>query len=114
MGGLFTPQPTEFPTNITCSNPSCKAVGYVGCNMGVSMHQLYIPTEEVVYVDKFDCEFGNAPDGTYREKYMAGFQIWAKGECVDVTWLGANPQGRPDWWPNPYLYYKETPADGDK
>ena len=120
MGGLFTPQPTEFPTNITCSNPSRKAVGYVGCNMGVSMHQLYIPTEEVVYVDKFDCEFGNAPDGTNREKYMAGFQIcdesyiWAKGECVDVTWLGANPQGRPDWWPNPYLYYKETPADGDK
>ena len=113
MGGLFTPQPTEFPTNITCSNSERSVIGYVGCNMGVSQRQLYIPTEEVVYIDKFDCEFGSEPEGTYREKYMAGFQIsddsyiWAKGECVDVTWLGADPKGRPDWWPNPYLYYKE-------
>ena len=113
MGGLFTPQPTEFPTNITCSNSERSVIGYVGCNMGVSQRQLYIPTEEVAYIDKFDCEFGSEPEGTYREKYMAGFQIsddsyiWAKGECVDVTWLGADPKGRPDWWPNPYLYYKE-------
>ena len=113
MGGLFTPQPSEFPTNITCSNPKLKAIGYVGCNMGVSQHQLYISTDEVAYVNKYDCEFGKAPDGTYREKYMAGFQlvddsyIWARGECVDVTWLGGDTIGRPAWWPNPYLYYKK-------
>lgn len=117
MGGLFTPLPSEFPTNITCSNSSRKVIGYVGCNMGVTQRQLYISTDEVAYVNKYDCKFGEAPEGTYREKYAAGFQIcddsfiWAKGECVDVTWLNADPLGRPDWWPNPYLYYPQVEAD---
>lgn len=110
MGGLFTHQPSEFPSNITCSNPSRKVIGYVGCNMGVAQYQLYIPTEEVAYVDKTDCDHGGAPEGTNRDKFIAGYQLcddsymWAKGQCVDVTWLGADPQGRPAWWPNPYLY----------
>ena len=113
MGGLFTPQPSELPSNITCSNPSRKAIGYVGCNMNVSQRQLYISTDEVAYVNKFDCEFAGEPAGGNRDKFKAGFQVcddtptWAKGECVDVTWLGADPKGRPSWWPNPYLYYKE-------
>lgn len=113
MGGLFTPQPSELPSNITCSNPSRVAIGYVGCNMEVAQRQLYIPTDEVAYVKTFDCAHGQAPEGGNRDKFKAGFQTcddtptWAKGECVDVTWLGGNPQGRPDWWPNPYLYYKE-------
>lgn len=117
MGGLFTPQPSEFPTNITCSNSSRKVIGYVGCNMGVAQRQLYISTDEVAYVNKYDCKFGQAPEGTYREKYTAGFQIcddsyvWAKGECVDVTWLNADPLGRPDWWPNPYLYAQPVETD---
>ena len=120
MGGLFTPQPSELPSNIICSNPTRSVIGYVGCNMGVSQRQLYISTKDVAYVNKFDCDFGNAPEGTNRDKYLAGFQLcddtptWVRGICVDVTWLGANPQGRPDWWPNPYLYYKETPEAGDK
>ena len=85
--------------------------------MGVAQRQLYISTDEVAYVNKYDCKFGEAPEGTYREKYAAGFQIcddsfiWAKGECVDVTWLNADPLGRPDWWPNPYLYYPQEEAD---
>ena len=113
MGGLFTPQPSELPSNITCSNPLRKAIGFVGCNMNVSQRQLYISTDEVAYVNKVDCDFGGEPEGGNRDKFKAGFQVcddtptWAKGECVDVTWLGADPKGRPDWWPNPYLYYKE-------
>lgn len=113
MGGLFTPQPSELPSNITCSNPKRKAIGYVGCNMTVAQRQLYIPTEEVAYVNEMDCAFGQEPGGGNRDKFKAGFQTcddtptWAKGECVDVTWLNADPQGRPAWWPNPYLYYKE-------
>lgn len=119
MGGLFTPQPSELPSNITCSNPLRKAIGYVGCNMTVSQSQLYIPTEEVAYVNKFDCAFGQEPAGGNRDKFKAGFQTcddtpsWARIECVDITKLSADPQGRPEWWPNPYLYYKETPAVGD-
>ena len=120
MGGLFTPQPSELPTNISCSNPARKVIGYVGCNMGVSQAHLYISNDEVSYLNKFDCKVGQAPEGSNKDKYSAGFQIsniitegnnvyveWAKRECVDVTMKKANPEGRPSWWPNPYLYYQE-------
>ena len=115
MGGLFTPQPSELPTNITCSNPSRKAIGYVGCNMAVAQRQLYINEEEVFYLNASICDLGKDPEGSYLDKYLAGFQVadktetnieWAKEKCVDVRALKADPMGRPSWWPNPYLYYK--------
>lgn len=117
MGGLFTPQPSELPTNISCSNSSRKIIGYVGCNMGVSYQQLFISNDDVFYEGRFDCKMGKDPEGSYLQKYNAGFQIcnyevvagtvqidWAKKECVDVRAKMANPRGRPFWWPNPYLY----------
>ena len=117
MGGLFTPQPSELPTNISCSNPSRKIIGYVGCNMGVSCNHLFISNEEVDYEGRFDCKIGKEPDGPDLDKYNAGFQIshyeviggileinWARRECVDVRTKMADPLGRPSWWPNPYLY----------
>lgn len=120
MGGLFTPQPSELPTNIICSDPSRKVIGYVGCNMGVAKHQLYISSDDVNYLDEFDCKEGEGPEGSNLENYLAGFQVsnimytglqyiidWARMECVDVRKLLADPQGRPSWWPNPYLYYQE-------
>ena len=118
MGGLFTPQPSELPTNITCSDPSRKVIGYVGCNMGVAHYQLYIPEEEVFYLDTYQCMTGEEPAGSNQDKYMAGFQVWdvmysdvfwTKNRCVDVRQMHADPMGRPKWWPNPYLYYPETP-----
>lgn len=108
MGGLFSPQPSELPTNITCSDPSCKVIGYVGCNMGVSYRQLYIKESDVAYIDNYMCEIGKAPSGSSKEKYEAGFQIgemsvqgteWAKIGCVDVRYWLADPMGRPLWWP---------------
>ena len=117
MGGLFTPQPSELPTNITCSNPDRKVVGYVGCNMGISRYQLYVPENEVFYMDNNMCGVEQAPEGPNQEKYAAGFQVclkelntveWARIKCVDVRTLQADPKGRPSWWPNPYLYYKES------
>ncbi len=113
MGGLFTPQPTELPTNITCSNSSRKVVGYVGCNMGITEYQLYISEKEVNYFDYFRCDVGKELPGSDKDKYLMGYQVaintpmgreWAPAECVDVTVLGADPNGRPSWWPNPYLY----------
>lgn len=118
MGGLFTPQPSELPTNVTCSDPKRKVIGYVGCNMGVAYYQLYIPEDKVHYLEDFRCDAGEEPSGKNEDKYAAGFQIgsleragneviieWARVKCVDVKSLGANPLGRPEWWPNPYLYY---------
>lgn len=121
MGGLFTPQPSELPTNVTCSNPKRKVIGYVGCNMGVAYAQLFVSGDEVSYIDNYMCELGEEPAGSYEDKYMAGFQIgsvldtgleliieWVRNRCADVRTLDANPTGRPAWWPNPYLYYQET------
>ena len=117
MGGLFTPQPSELPTNITCSDPNRKVIGYIGCNMGVSQEQLYISEEEVFYQNNYICDTGTGPNGSYLDKYYAGYQVceydkgfmmWSTIKCVDVRRLGADPQGRPSWWPNPYLYYKES------
>ena len=120
MGGLFTPQPSELPTNITCSNSARKVIGFVGCNMGVTRKHLYISNDEVGYLNKFDCRVGQDPQGSNKDKYSAGFQIsnimvegnnvyveWAMRECVDVTMKKADPKGRPSWWPNPYLTYEE-------
>lgn len=125
MGGLFTPQPSELPTNVVCSNPVRKVIGYVGCNMGVAYHQLYIDGEEVFYEDVYECLHMKEPSGAYKIKYAAGFQIaslernggmleieWARFPCVDIRSCKANPTGRPSWWPNPYLYYKEEPEYG--
>ncbi len=117
MGGLFTPQPSELPTNISCSNPSRKIIGYVGCNMGVSHAQLFVPGSAVCYDHEYECNMGKEPEGSNMKKYSAGFQIcnyinaggavqidWALRSCVDVRTKNANPRGRPYWWPNPYLY----------
>ena len=121
MGGLFTPQPSELPTNIVCSDPTRKVIGYVGCNMGIATRQLYISRQEVSYRDGYTCDVGKVPDGSNLEKYVAGFQVcmkeenmveWARIGCVDVRNKHADPQGRPRWWPNPYLYYKEEPDMG--
>lgn len=118
MGGLFTPQPSELPTNVMCSNPERKVIGYVGCNMGIAYRQLYIPRDKIHYEENYQCDSGEEPEGDNKAKYVAGFQIgslvragsnvfieWARVKCVDVNSLGANPTGRPAWWPNPYLYY---------
>lgn len=108
MGGLFSPQPSELPTNITCSDPSCKVIGYVGCNRGVSYGQLYIKESDVTYVDDYMCGIGQAPGGSSKEKYEAGFQIgemteqgveWVMRGCADVRYWLADPMGRPSWWP---------------
>ncbi|MBQ3190426.1 MAG: DUF4249 domain-containing protein [Bacteroides sp] len=117
MGGLFTPQPSELPTNITCSNPDSKVIGYVGCNMGVAHSQLYISSRDVSYVRDNQCDEGKDPDGSFYEKYQAGYQvgsveavgaemmvIWVKKHCADVRSMNADPLGRPEWWPNPYIY----------
>lgn len=116
MGGLFTPQPSELPTNITCSDPTRKVIGYVGCNMGIAKSHLYIKEDEVLYLENYTCDVGKDPEGSYADKFAAGFQIsdntemgieWASVKCVDVRLFKADPMGRPDWWPNPYLYYKK-------
>ena len=42
MGGLFTPQPSDLPTNIRCLTSSRRAIGYVGCSQNVATKRMYI------------------------------------------------------------------------
>lgn len=119
MGGLFTPQPSELPTNIVCSNSSRVVVGYVGCNMNVSEKRIFIPRSKITYTGKLRCpEVPVEPGWGFQQMYAAGYQIidywlieggisytWGHIECVDVRTWGANPDrsARPDWWPSDYV-----------
>ena len=113
MGGLFTPQPSELPTNITCTNDNKRVIGYVGVNMNVSKGRLYIPNSEVQYDKGFTCrtyEFEDAEPGAI---YSRGYQVayyqamfmsptivrWTTRQCVDCRVFGADPNGKPDFWP---------------
>lgn len=42
MGGLFTPQPSAFPTNIHCTTSNKKVIGYVGCSLNTMAYTLYL------------------------------------------------------------------------
>lgn len=117
MGGLFTPQPSELPTNITCSNPDKQAIGYVGVNTNVSEYRLYISTYDIQYDNPYKCELLLLKDivgnGTDYDAYMSGYRIayldimgyqWAQKECVDVRTLGAT-LNKPSFWPLPDREY---------
>ena len=110
MGGLFTPQPSEMPTNITCSDPSKRVIGYVGVNMNVTQCRTFVHRSMIHYVSSLRCGV-EEPDGrTPDEMYEAGFRIsfydamantveWAPRVCTDVRALGATMLTAPDYWP---------------
>lgn len=109
MGGIFTPQPSELPTNITCSNPDKPVIGYVGVNMNVSRKRIYISTEEVQYKNEVDCRLAESEGKSMEEMYMAGYRIaffdqvsyaWALPTCTDCRELGGTPN-KPSFWPLP-------------
>ena len=110
MGGLFTPLPTELPTNITCTNPEKKVIGYIGVNMNISERRLYIPGDEIQYKSPYYCvamlQGDLSNDGMvglgYGIAYLRndGAYMWAFKECVDYRALGATPD-KPDFWPLP-------------
>ena len=124
MGGLFTPQPSELPTNLTCSDKNKRVIGYVGVNQNVSIKQLYIPTTEVNYVQNYKCNEKEESEllaslsqmgikdreGLYYYGYRISYYMsipmvppiinWAEYKCVDCRAFGADPNGRPNFWPD--------------
>lgn len=114
MGGLFTPQPSELPTNITCSNRDKQTIGYVGVNMNVAEYRLYISNKEVQYESKRNCSLMDKEkvisysivdlySMDYRIAYYVGGQdvkwAWAPKGCTDVRDLGATLD-KPSFWPD--------------
>ena len=116
MSGLFTPQPSELPTNITCDNKNKRVIGYVGVNMNVVKQRLFIPTTEVYYEQDYKCVPRNHESfegADYKEIYDQDYQIsyysdllgaitiqWVNTKCVDCRAFDANPDAKPDFWPN--------------
>lgn len=116
MGGLFTPQPSELPTNISCKDADRRALGYVGVNMNVSTKRMYISEREVNYEQDFKCgqystDYFEGQD--FKSLYYLGYRIsfysavpmsppvihWSEMQCVDCRVWGADPNGKPDFWP---------------
>lgn len=105
MGGIFTPQPSELPTNITCNNPKKKAIGYVGVNMNITQYRIFISTDDIQYENLYDCDYIYKGKYSNYELYMMGYAIavdptrWAPRGCTDVRYLGASLE-KPSFWPN--------------
>lgn len=114
MGGLFTPQPSELPTNISSSDKQHKAIGYIGISSNVSQQRMFIYPRDVNSTYKQICDVLSDEDlaeNTPKELYQKGYQIgnyevfptgkieeWTKDKCVDARLLGAT-FNRPKFWP---------------
>lgn len=86
MGGLFTPQPSELPTNITCTtNSSLKAIGFVGVCANVSKSHIYIFGSQVGYRSPYVFKTWKLEDLGYDNYYDA----WR----FDYRVLDSNPLG---------------------
>jgi len=114
MGGLFTPQPAELPSNITCTtDPSRHAIGFVGVSIGSVTRDLYVHNYDVGYkltkqVPSYDEDNTKTRHELYKAGYriyfysstMAGQQVtWTDRWCVDSTdpYWGASLEF-PEWW----------------
>ena len=109
MGGLFIPQPSELPTNITCNNSDKNVVGYVGVSMNVAKYRIFISADDICYrfPDGYCQEFRGWAD-SYMDLYVMGYAIayplmvgyaWVPGGCTDVRYLGASLE-KPSFWPD--------------
>lgn len=111
MGGLFTPMPTELPTNISYSG-EVRGMGYVGVRGKVSSRELYVRSRDVHY-QSLDEPY-TVPDtlvespikmvqkGYHVKLYnpYSGELAWTKKWCVDCRdyyWDYASLE-RPRYW----------------
>jgi len=115
MGGLFTPQPSELPTNIHAEK-DLRLLGYVGVSSALSTFELYIDKNELspyspempgIYKDITDTNDADMSEYLYR----SGYQVlsydphlsqarWVERWGVDVTAYPTKAKlVRPDNWP---------------
>lgn len=117
MGGLFTPQPSELPSNISCSDSRYKTIGYVGVTLRTVQKRLYIESKQVGYrlgrIPQIPTGDDLAELGTPPEIYQKGFRVlsydpmthattWIERWGVDCTAWGAKLTP-PDFWREGYV-----------
>lgn len=110
MGGLFTPMPSELPSNVHGSEGQ-KAIGFVGVRGSCSEQYVCITSGQVGYKhyehprDATEAELEGMSD---YNKYINGYRVheyisftnevkWTEGRFVDVTMYGAVLE-KPDYW----------------
>lgn len=109
MGGLFTPMPSELPTNIR-SNKGKKGVGYVGVRGKICEAEVCIGREQVgckYYVTGEVIPNSRLEKLSYSTLYSMGYRVyendiakgvtWTYQYCVDATYWGASLD-RPSFW----------------
>lgn len=118
MGGIFTPQPSELPTNIHCIDGKMKAAGYVGVSGNTTSKVLYIKQSEIQHETPYkarvytEAEFNEMKLTSFIQRYHAGFRLffyddqahtteWTENWCIDVRdpFWGGGTLMRPESWP---------------
>ncbi len=115
MGGLFTPQPGNLPSNIRCtSNSKLRAMGFVGVRGSVSTAHLRLHPDDVGWYEArrmnyetvdigSDDDIALSQDRTYRlyhSDVQANKHTWVSRWMVDFTdgsW-GGNSFTAPELW----------------
>lgn len=123
MGGLFTPMPSELPSNIHCTTSNKRAIGFVGVRGWVAEYVYYVSRYDVEYNETRRSGFlreGIASQYTPAKLYASGYQIcsymcdpmghvtveWGRPWISDVREWGASLE-RPDNWPEVEKFYKD-------
>lgn len=116
MGGLFTPQPSELPSNITCvTNQSKKVLGFVEVSSNISTYRKFVTSREIKIPAFAHCQDIDFSKGQYAglktaaEIYGAGLRPvfidpegvidWREAECADCRLRGGG-KVKPSFWPN--------------
>lgn len=113
MGGLFTPQPSELPSNIRCNDGQSKSIGYIGVTLNAEQKRLYIKGKDVGYhtsriahilTDEEVSQLGPDAKSLYSKTYrilnydeMTNAVTWVERWGVDATAWGASLE-KPDFW----------------
>lgn len=122
MGGLFTPMPSELPTNIRSAKGK-RGVGYVGVRGKISQAEICIGREQVgcdyyvkgeVIPDDWiaglsKLDIYNRGYRVYSHDAFLGLTTWTYPYCIDVTSWGASLV-KPEFWD----YLELTPEDGEE
>ena len=78
MGGIFTPQPSDLPSNIRCLEEDRKAIGFVGVRGSVATCEMYIKKGQVKYFPlrtPYTISEEQVREKTWNDLYRAGYQV---------------------------------------
>ncbi len=108
-GDLFSSQPNELRGNITSSNPSKIAIGYIGAGQ-VKKKRIFVDCQKLpLYHVRMIYEVESFPETSWNRMYKKGWSpyyydyleqayYWTDRECVDCRIHGT--KDKPAFWPN--------------